>query len=145
MAGESVTPSGKVLEKSAQRAIVSMIQFSSACMLFGVGSLQTALSFQEGKGIPKAMDDLESALNLMADSLSQTLDQNNRVALDTAGRIAERVMQQSLDTLTAVDPRRVFAAAGGLIRKASQPGSESTTDTAGEDQPQLAVNALTEH
>jgi len=91
------------------------------------------------------VETLESALNSMADSLSRNLDQNNRAALDTAGRIADRVLQQSLDTLTAVDPRRLFAAAGSIIRNTSEAGSGSTTDNAEEDQPQLAVNALAEH
>jgi len=111
-------------------------------MLFGMERLETALSFQEGKGVPKAMEDLESALNSMADSLAESLEQNNRVALDTAGRIAERVVQQSLDTLSAVDPRRIIDAAGRLIRKASQPDAQDVTEGVGEDKPQLAADAL---
>jgi hypothetical protein len=142
MASESVTAFGEMLEKNTQKAFVSMVQFSSACMLFGVERLQTALSFEAGYGIPKAMEDLESALNSMADSLSENLAQNNRAAVDTASRIAERVVQQSLDTLTAVDPRKIIDAAGRFIRKAGDSGSEDETERADDDQPQLAADAL---
>jgi len=148
MAGESVATSGETIANNLQKAFVSVVRFSSAFALFGVEQLQTSLSFEEGKGLPKALDDLAAVLDLMTESLEGHLGQSNQDAMKSATRVASRVLQQSMDSLRLLDPRRVLRAANQLVQKSTealsdQSRAEKAEKAKPEDKPELAVEVLT--
>ncbi len=144
MARHSASASRETLDHGMRRAVVTFVEFSSACMLFGVESLQTALTFKPGKGIPKAIDDLEGALDSMASELSHQMTQKNRETMDSAASAAERIVQRSFDALAFVDPRRVLKTAVNFVQRSTEAVSDIPSDLAVEhdDKPQLAVDAL---
>jgi len=128
-----------------QKAMVSMVRFSSAFTLYGLGELETAMSLQEGQGISEAMRDLEAVLNSMSDSMEGHLKQSNRKVVKSAKRIATQFVQQSADGLNMMDPRRVVRAANDLLNKitsevSKKPGDHHPTEA---HRPLLAVEVLT--
>jgi len=145
MARESVAASGETIGDNLQKAFVSMVRFSSAFALFGVEQLQTSLSLEEGKGLPKALDNLASVLDSMTESLEGHLGESNQDAVKSATRVASRVVQQSMEGLRLMDPRRVFRAANQLVQKSSEAVSEESQGEKAklEAKPELAVEVLT--
>lgn len=125
-----------------EKAIVSMVRLSSAFALYGIDQLQTAISPQGGTGV--ATNDFRVVLDSMTESLQERMGQSNRDAVKSTARIVERVVEQSLEGLSLMDPRRVLRVANNLVQKSSEvmfnwSGNEEPI----EDKPELAVEVLT--
>ncbi len=144
MAGEPAAASGETLGANLQKALVSMVRLSSAFALYGVVQLQTAFSFQQGKGFPRAWDDWEAVLDAMTVSLEEHLNSSDREAVKSATKLAGQVVRQSVESLGLMDPRRVLRAANELVQKSTEVmsswsgGAKPNT----EDKPELAVEVL---
>lgn len=149
MAGESVTASYETVGNGLQKLIVSMVYFSGACALFGVERLESAVSSQEGGGLSRAVEDTESTLNSMAESLSKRMGQSNRDTMNSAAGIAEQIIELSFGSLSVIDPRRVVNVALNLVQKSTEvisalpAGDQPAVEDKNHDEPQLAVEVLT--
>ncbi|MBI3895853.1 MAG: hypothetical protein HY313_07955 [Acidobacteria bacterium] len=148
MASKPLAALGENLGNSLQKAVVSMVRFSSALALYGMENMQTAISFQKGGGLPKAAENLEAVLDSMAQCLADQMEQNNQEALKSATKIAEQVVQQSVETMTLLDPRRMVKVANNLVQKSTEaisprPGKQEAVEDHDNDKPRLAVEILT--
>ena len=143
MASEPVAASGENLG-GAERVVVSMVRFSSACALFSFESAQNAFSWQEGRGVSKAMHDLGDAFDSISERLVSQMGDGNRHMVLSATKITEQVLQTSMHGLEWLDPRRLMSSASGLAQSASQavtsrwPGNSQQ-----QSQPALAADVLT--
>ncbi len=126
-----------------------MVRLSSAVALFGIEQVQSAVSHQAGERNSGGRPDLGTVLDAMSESLAEKMGPGKRDVLDSAGRIAEQVAQQSVEGLKMMDPRRVVQAANELVQKSTEaisnwPGGDSAAGGAKEDEkPKLAVDVLT--
>jgi hypothetical protein len=118
-----------------------MMHFSSALALFTAERLQTAVSFEHGSGLPRAMNDLEATLDSMAEKLTVGMGPNSAETMNSAARIASQVVQQSFAQLSLLDPRRAASVAMNMLGTSKRAEDEDTT-APGDGQPQLAVEVL---
>ena len=142
MAGDSAAAVVETIGNSFQKAVVSMVRFTSAFTLYGVEKAQDALSFRERRGLSNAVEDIGVTLDSLTESLTNRMDETDRGATRSATRIVGQVVEQSLEGLSLLDPRRALRFAAGLARTSTEAISPSS-DVTEEDEPELAVDVLT--
>lgn len=131
---------------SVQKVMVSMIRLSGAVAWYSMEKLQTSVSFQEGEGFPKAMEEVAGVLNSVADTLADKMEPGKQDAMKSVSRVADQVVRQTVAGLSLIDPRRVVQATNELVQKSAEvisnwPGGAKQPESDGK--PRLAVEVLT--
>jgi len=126
-----------------QKLIVSMVRFTAAVTLYGLEQIQTATGSAKGGGdLSKFLDNIESALGAMTDSLLDKIDRNKKSTLESVTQMATDVIDKGISGV--VDPRNVLEATGDLWQKSSDVVTEwlgKSTPTDG-SKPKHAADAL---
>ena len=145
MAGIAAAATDETIGNNMQKAIVSMVRFSSAFTLYGVEKLQATLSPRERQDFSSAVEEVGVTLDSLTESLNKRVDDTDQGALRSATRIVGQVVEQSWESLSLLDPRRAVRVATNLIRTSSQvlSGSSPDASSVAEDKPELAVDVLT--
>jgi hypothetical protein len=104
MASKPVASNGKTIAEDMQRTFVSMVRLSGAFAFYGVENLQSAVSFRPNAGLFKAANNLSTVLDSMSATVSERMDSGNRSVADSAAKITQTMMDQSIAGFSLVDP-----------------------------------------
>jgi len=137
--------SGVSLTASLEKLLLSSMRFSSAATLFGVYQFENSMNlWQEGGGIGKQMDRFGNTVNSLTECLVEEISPGKKDALDSVAEITEKVVRQSMEGFSLLDPRQAIRMATSLTQKSSQTiaGWTGKTEPAPSEEPKLAAEVL---
>lgn len=145
MDASAAATSGVSLTASFEKLFLSSVRLSSAATLFGVAQFETAVSgWQEGGGIGRQLDRFGSTVNSLTQCLLEEMSPGKKEALDSIAEITTKVVHQSVEGISMLDPRQVIRMATNLAQKSSETitGWTGKSEPAAAVEPKLAVDVL---
>ena len=133
------------LTASVEKLFLSSVHLSSAATLFGVAQFETAVSgWQEGGGIGKQIDHFGSTVNSLTQCLVEEMSPGKKEALDSIAEMTSKLVRQSMEGISMLDPRQVFRMATSLAQKSTETltGWTSKSEPEAAEEPKLAADVL---
>jgi hypothetical protein len=143
-ASAAATP-GVSLTTSFEKLFLSSVRLSSAATLFGVSQFESAVAgWQEGGGIGKQLDRFGTTVNSLTQCLVEEISPGKKEALDSVAEITKKLVHQSVEGMSLLDPRQVFRFAGTLAQRSSETisGWTGKKESSLVEEPQLAADVL---
>jgi hypothetical protein len=144
MDASSAAPAGVTLTASFEKLLLSSVRLSSAATLFGVYQLESAVSgFREPGGLGRQLARFGGTVNSLAACLLDEISRGKKDALDSFADISGKVVRQSMEGISYLDPRRVARIANKLAQRPSGSSKDSgTPESSRQGEPQLATDVL---
>ena len=101
-------------------------------------------NWQEEGGIGKQLDQFGTTVHSLTQCLVEEISPGKKDALDSVGEISTKVMRQSIEGISLLDPRQIFRFTNTLVKWSSETvaGWVGKQDHPPEEEPKLAADVL---
>ena len=133
------------LTTNFQRVLNTSVRLSGAASLYSLQQLETAVSnLQGGKGFNDQFNKVQGTMNDVTKCLVSSMSQGKRDAVDSFSNLGGQIIRQSMEGLSAFDPREMLRAANNLAQKSSETISHwvARKSTPAAEEPRLAADVL---
>ncbi len=145
MVTEATATSDATLTGSVGKLFFSTVRFSGAATFFGVQQFEAAFTMlQAGEGFSRQIERFETTVDSLSDCLADDISPGKKEALKSVSSATGRLMRQSFEVISFLDPREILRVANNMAQKSSESvsGWISKKEPASEDSPKLAVDVL---
>ncbi len=145
MVTEASATSDATLTDSVGKLFFSTVRFSGAATFFGVQQFEAAFTMlQAGEGFSRQIERFETTVDSLSDCLADDISPGKKEALKSVSSATGRLMRQSFEVISFLDPREILRVANNMAQKSSESvsGWISKKEPASEGSPKLAVDVL---
>lgn len=145
MATEAAAAAGTSLTGSFEKLLLSSARFSGAATLYGVQQLEATVNvFQEGEGFTKQVDKFGTTVETLTRCIADEISPGKKDALDSISSVTGRLVRQSLQGMSFLDPRLFLRLSNTLVQKTSKTvsGWVRKQEPSPEEEPKLAADVL---
>ena len=145
MVTEAAAAPDPTLTGSVGKLVFSTIRLSGAATLYGVQQFEAAFTVLQGEeDISKQMERFGTTVDSLSNCLAGDISPGKKEALESVSSATGRLMRQSLEVMSFLDPREILRVANSMAQKSSESvsGWVSKKESDAAESPKLAVDVL---